>query len=229
METPRPMPSWKEQARELLHEAILSAARATFAENGYEGATIDEIAARAEVGKGTVYNYVEGGKAGLFAAVFDEHFDDLEALTAEALADDEAPFRERFARFSEAVTTYFAEHLDHLVLHLRDVPRLLLSAEGVEQAARLRRRRDRFVMQLGPPIETAIARGEIRRVPTETVAHFCFAGLLSYLFQTCAVSGATPLEVSPSRCEGVVSLVFDGLAVPSAPATGDAKAAPASP
>jgi len=214
MDTPRPtasrpVPSWKEQARELLHEAILGAARTTFAEKGYEGATVDEIAERAGVGKGTVYNHIDGGKAGLFAAVLGEHFDDLDRIAAEALADEAAPLRDRFARYAEGVASYFAEHLDHLVLHLRDVPRLVFSAEGVEQAVLLKERRRRLVAALVPPIEAAAARGEIRAVPAEMAAQFCFSALLSYLFQTCHVDDRPGPEVK--GVSQLVALVFDGL------------------
>ena len=65
----KPLPAWKAASRERLCEAVLDAARVTFGEKGYDGATVEEIAARAEVGKGTVYNYFEGGKPALFAAV----------------------------------------------------------------------------------------------------------------------------------------------------------------
>lgn len=42
---------------------LLQAARAVFAENGYERATVDAIAQRAEVGKGTIYLYFETKEA----------------------------------------------------------------------------------------------------------------------------------------------------------------------
>jgi AcrR family transcriptional regulator len=48
------------QERVRRREAILQAARAVFAEHGFRRATIDEVAARAEVGKGTVYLYFSG-------------------------------------------------------------------------------------------------------------------------------------------------------------------------
>ncbi len=219
MDTPRVIAcgsvrSWKEQARELLHEAILDAARTTFAEKGYEGATVDEIADRAEVGKGTVYNYIEGGKAGLFAAVLAAHFDDLDRITAEALADDAASFRERFARYAEGLAAYFEQHLDHFVLHLRDVPRLVFSAEGAEQAVRLRARRQRLALALVPSIQAAIERGELRRVPSEMAAQFCFTALLGYLFQACDIAGPAPADAVHPTSEGLgqlVTLVLDGL------------------
>ncbi len=46
---------------------ILRGAAAVFSQDGYEGASMSRIAARAGVSKGTLYNYF-GGKAELFAA-----------------------------------------------------------------------------------------------------------------------------------------------------------------
>jgi AcrR family transcriptional regulator len=48
-------------------EQILRGAAAVFAEDGYEGASMSRIAARAGVSKGTLYNYFDG-KAEMFAA-----------------------------------------------------------------------------------------------------------------------------------------------------------------
>jgi len=45
----------KERERKIREEAILDAAEAIIQENGFEGATMDAIADRAEVGKGTLY------------------------------------------------------------------------------------------------------------------------------------------------------------------------------
>lgn len=51
---------------------LLKAAARVFARRGYEGATISEIAAEAELSSGSIYAHYEG-KAGLFLAVLEEH------------------------------------------------------------------------------------------------------------------------------------------------------------
>ncbi|HEY3783511.1 MAG TPA: TetR/AcrR family transcriptional regulator [Fimbriimonadaceae bacterium] len=50
-------------------EAILNSAADLFAEVGYQGMTIDEVARRADVGKGTVYLYFESKKELAFSIV----------------------------------------------------------------------------------------------------------------------------------------------------------------
>lgn len=52
-------------------EQILRGAEAIFLEHGYEGASMSQIAARAKVSKGTLYNHFEN-KAALFGAMIEE-------------------------------------------------------------------------------------------------------------------------------------------------------------
>jgi len=53
----------REQERARRRQAILDAARAVFAQEGFRRATVDAIAQRAEVAKGTVYLYFESKEA----------------------------------------------------------------------------------------------------------------------------------------------------------------------
>src|SRR3981081_3497985 len=56
---------------EIRRAQILDAAVEVFLENGYGGATIDLVVARAGASKATVYSFF-GGKDGLFAAIVEE-------------------------------------------------------------------------------------------------------------------------------------------------------------
>ncbi|HEX9950492.1 MAG TPA: TetR/AcrR family transcriptional regulator [Rubricoccaceae bacterium] len=213
MPTDKSVPAWKEQARGLLHDAILDAARATFAERGYEGATVDEIAARAEVSKGTIYNYVEGGKAGLFVAVLHAHFGDLEALATRHLAQAGGPFRDRYHAFVSDVMGYFREHGDLLRMHLREVPVLLVSAEGGEQAAQLRCQRDQIVGSIAQALADAVSRGEVRDIPVIPTAHVAFGTLMGHLYHASAPGdGASGCDVGDAEAARFLTdLLFDGL------------------
>lgn len=53
----------REQDRARRKQEILLAARAIFAQNGFRRATVDEVAQRAEVAKGTIYLYFENKEA----------------------------------------------------------------------------------------------------------------------------------------------------------------------
>ncbi len=60
--------SRKERQRRIREEAILDAAEAIIQENGFDGATMDAIAERAEVGKGTLYLHFKS-KNSIFLAI----------------------------------------------------------------------------------------------------------------------------------------------------------------
>ena len=64
--------------RKAKKSVILQAAAAVFAEQGYQAATMDGVAERAGIGKGTVYEYFRS-KQDLFFAVFDDYIASMEA------------------------------------------------------------------------------------------------------------------------------------------------------
>ena len=57
-------------------EQLLDVGRALFAERGYQGASIEEVAHRAGVSKPVVYEHF-GGKEGLYAVVVDREMREL--------------------------------------------------------------------------------------------------------------------------------------------------------
>ncbi|HJT91827.1 MAG TPA: TetR/AcrR family transcriptional regulator, partial [Mycobacterium sp.] len=74
--------AWKRQT-------ILSAGRELFLSNGYQGTSVDQIAASAEVSKQTVYKHF-GDKHELLLAIVDN-----------ALESSVTPFLERIARMAD--------------------------------------------------------------------------------------------------------------------------------
>jgi AcrR family transcriptional regulator len=73
----------QEKKKQATVERILSAALQVFADSGFEGARIDEIAARAAVNKAMIYYHI-GDKKALYSRVLHEVFGD----TALRMADD---------------------------------------------------------------------------------------------------------------------------------------------
>jgi AcrR family transcriptional regulator len=65
-------------------QAILRAAAQVLAEQGYRAATIDAIAERAGIGKGTVYEYFRN-KQELFFAVFDDYIASMERFARQSI------------------------------------------------------------------------------------------------------------------------------------------------
>ncbi|MDO5076389.1 TetR/AcrR family transcriptional regulator [Corynebacterium sp.] len=99
-------------------EQLISIGRSVFAERGFEGASVEEIAARAGVSKPVVYEHF-GGKEGLYAVVVDREMVRLEGVITESLAQGSS--RHRVERAVLALLTYVEEHTDGFQILVRDV------------------------------------------------------------------------------------------------------------
>ena len=84
--------------------AILRAATQVFAEQGYQAATMDAIAERAGIGKGTLYEYFRD-KQDLFFAVFDDYIASMERLARQSM---ELPSNTAAAQIQQAIHTVLA-------------------------------------------------------------------------------------------------------------------------
>ena len=104
---------------------LVEVGRAVFAEHGYEGTSVEEIAARAKVSKPIVYEHF-GGKEGLYAVVVDREMDYVVRRIAEAIAEGSP--RERVERASLAFLAYVRDDPDGFAVLSQDSP--ITSAGG---------------------------------------------------------------------------------------------------
>lgn len=173
----------RERERLARRRAMLAAARDVFAERGFVGATLDEVAERAEFGKGTLYNYFPGGKGALLRAVLDDLFDELAALL-EPLRRAPVPDTEAFRAALRAYLARSARFFfgDRALFHLlvREAWRLQLSADG-EGRDYLRAQVDRSVGALGGFVERAVASGAVRPVPARPLAHVILVSVADHV------------------------------------------------
>ena len=86
---------------------ILEAAAGLFAEHGYAGASMDEIARRAGVNKAMLYYYI-GDKAELFASVLEEYMGALRDNLEGVIAQTSEP-EERIRRMQAAILAEFSQ------------------------------------------------------------------------------------------------------------------------
>jgi AcrR family transcriptional regulator len=93
-----------EQRRELIEQA----ATEVFAERGYNGASIDEIAGRAGISAPVVYDHFSS-KQELHRTLLERHYADLRAVWHENLAGDD-PAEVRTARSLDAWFAYVESH-----------------------------------------------------------------------------------------------------------------------
>ena len=106
--------------KENRRRSILDAARAVFFEDGFQVATVDDVAARAEVSKGTVYLYFES-KETILAHLLLEGLEELVAVLEEAYAAErEIAPSERLRRLAMGYLNFFQAnpHYHRLIMAL---------------------------------------------------------------------------------------------------------------
>jgi AcrR family transcriptional regulator len=98
-------------------EQLVQVGRSLFAEKGFDGTSIEEIAARANVSKPVVYEHF-GGKEGLYAVVVDREMTDLLARLTRSLQSGHP--RELAEQAALALLTYIEEETDGFRILSRD-------------------------------------------------------------------------------------------------------------
>lgn len=209
-----PVLSRRDRERLARREAILDAALAVFAEKGYAGATLDEVATHAELGKGTLYNYFPGGKEEILFALIDDAYDAMVALVEAYFAEHEGdtPTRALFHGFIARFLAHFLARQAVFVLLIKEAQRLMFDDEAT-RAARLFRLRERFADALARPIEAAMRRGTLQRHDPRAIAHLLMGNVHGVLMAaTCAPEGKAPLPPDPAvGAHFITAILFDGL------------------
>lgn len=150
-------------------EEILEAASRVFAEKEFHEGLIDDVAALAGVGKGTVYRYFRTKEELYFETIL-QAFDELSATLADAVAEEASPTRrlERIVRES----LRFSWERRHLLSLLQGDERRFAMRE-----AELRRRRGGMMALVQKVILDGIERREFRGVDVRIAAEL-FRGMI---------------------------------------------------
>ncbi len=101
-------------------EQLSSIARELFAEKGFDGTSVEEIAARANVSKPVVYEHF-GGKEGIYAVVVDREIQNLTNSLTQALNLGGHP-KLIVERMALALLTYIEDNEEGFRVLVRDSP-----------------------------------------------------------------------------------------------------------
>jgi AcrR family transcriptional regulator len=101
-------------------EQLLAVGRTIFAHKGFEGTSVEEIAARADVSKPVVYEHF-GGKEGMYAVIVDREVRSLLGALTGALAEKGHP-KQLVQRAALALLGYIEESPDGFRILTRDSP-----------------------------------------------------------------------------------------------------------
>ena len=135
----------RERERVARRDDILRAAREVFGSRGFQEATLDEVASRAEVAKGTLYNYFRS-KEEIFHQIVTDLLDDLLALAERAAGTGQSP-RDAFQQYARHMMAYYLEHGDVFRIVAREMFRLEVE-EGNRRIRELHRRVDEVAVVL---------------------------------------------------------------------------------
>jgi len=218
--------SRRERERRRRRQTMLRAAQSVFAEQGYTQATLDEIAERAEFGKGTLYNYFEDGKEGLLFATFDEVYDDLHEMIRSTFEKVDPPshsFREAFHELVVQSFTYYEEREELFLILIREAHRLCFSTD-VNKAAYFQEQQQRMIDTLAPAVEAAVEEGRIASLPPQSLAHMLLEVVHDLVVRRCLTErsaeldemhvcapGPPLLQDPEAAADFLTALLFDGL------------------
>ena len=161
---------------------ILKAAVDLISERGFERTTVDEIASRANVGKGTIYLYFEN-KEKIFIAIMENGIQALIRRMDEILSES-GDFRQRFEAMLKEHLEFAEDHREfYQVLIKERLNMKLIGDKGAQD--RIMEKHQKTHQQLTQFMQIGIDQNQLRNGDPNVfaiafsgiVSHFCFHGL----------------------------------------------------
>jgi AcrR family transcriptional regulator len=196
--------SRRERKKDETRERITRVAVRLFMDRGFDATTVDDIARKADVARGTFFNYFPR-KESVLVAFADQHLDHMEALTAELLAR-KGPARPKILAFATAMTGRYTDN--------RDLSRIFVSHLMTRLDDPMHRLPSRGRALLASIIAQGQKQGDLRAAMDPDLAASVIQGvalgtLLLWL------SGDAAAFALPEELGRRVSLVLDGLSNPT--------------
>jgi AcrR family transcriptional regulator len=208
----RPSQAPREQARAIFRTAILEAAEQVFAERGFHGARIHDIAERAKIAVGTVYNHF-AQKEDVLAALLDERTEAMIELLV-TREEDGPDFAGRLRGAITRVLRYVEER--HSFFNLAFEHGLIgpsTAAAGVLLAGRQPRHREKLRRTWDQLLRSGVESGALRAMEPRTLATFFFGALRAHVL----VALADPRRHAPEEGAAEILELFLHGAAPHGP------------
>ena len=194
--------SRKERERMARRDEILESAATVFAEHGYNGATIQEVAQRAELSVGTLYNFFEN-KQELFNKLIVREARRLHEGLREAMAEAASP-REKIVAYIRACMQELGKRLDLARLYVETVQatRFGLPAGLDEEGASIDRE---FDAELEAVVAEGIRRGELADMPPQAVVALLGGMMNAVALKVIQDGDTTNLDRYAEACQRMVN------------------------
>ena len=199
------LPRRRDEARALFHNAILDAAEVVFAERGFHGARIQDIAKRARIAVGTVYNHFED-KDAVLTALLEQRAEEM-VSQLRPRADDARSFALRLRARVARVLTYVEHHRAFFAIANEHGLFAGTAAPGARATRKRLRRVERFRVAFRALLDEGIASGDLEPLKGDTLVRF-FGGTIR-AFVLSSIEGSADVDASASM---VVDLFLHGAA-----------------
>lgn len=164
--------TWRERERERAREEILHAAADTFAHSGYARTSMKEIAGRAGISVGMLYNHFKG-KEEIFQELIEHYITHLEEKADRSCNDDDTPIEKILSRLRSGVEFYW-ENRSLAMMYLNENPlRLEVVVKGWEKQSR---------SAISELLSEAMERGDLVREDPDVVAALIIGGIHRLLY-----------------------------------------------
>jgi TetR/AcrR family fatty acid metabolism transcriptional regulator len=196
-------PSRRDEARALFRNAILDSAEAVFAQRGFHGARIQDIAARARTAVGTVYNHFEDKDDVLHALLEERTEQMLEQLRLRP--GDPTSFRGRLEARVGRLLGYVSEHRAFFAIaneHGLFAGSATPSAGGHGRLKRV----ERFRTLFRALVQEGVASGDLERIEGDALVRFLGGTIRAFVLSSLAQGNADASE----QARMVVDLFLHG-------------------
>ena len=179
-------------------DAIVRAARTVFAENGFDGTSIGDIARVAGTSDGLIYRYFDG-KRGLLAAALESFYGEMLAQNETAI-DAQPDYRSKLATLIELHIAVFATDIGMCRLFITEVRNMEDYVGSTAQA--LNRR---YTALLSPILDAGIAEGVLAPdINRKLVRDMLFGGIEHIAWGH--ISAGHPIDVG--KVASIVAITF---------------------
>jgi AcrR family transcriptional regulator len=187
---PERPPRRRDEARALFRNAVLDAAEAVFAERGFHGARIQDIAERARIAVGTVYNHF-ADKDEVLSALLDERTEGLLAhvRAGGAAAPAARGFRARLEARVAGMLAYVEQHRAFFAIANEHGLFAGAVAPSARSSARSVERMETFRAGFRAIVEEGVASGDLEPLDAEALARFLGATMRAFVLSSLAESG----------------------------------------
>ncbi|MBX3161174.1 MAG: TetR/AcrR family transcriptional regulator [Deltaproteobacteria bacterium] len=194
LDSPRRRRRLRTQVREQVRAAILDAAEELIADRGLEGTALAQIAAKAGVAVGTLYNYFDDRDAMVRALFATRRATFRPQLLAVIAAGKGLRFEARLRRFMRELFEVFEANRRYIKVAF--AAEHLKQQQGAPQDLRL---------AIEEIVAAGVAEGVIAKASAQLLATMLRGAIRAVVVQRIEAGGAFPDDA-----DGVVSLVLDG-------------------